>query len=248
VRWRHKLLNSTGSQPAAPKVVTVSGQQAVFVVDGGVYRARDGRLMASGFGKPAEAGTMAHGDTVYLARREGGRTFSCAVRLAPGPGDAWTAAQLWESDGLISPNHCCLTPVYHAGRIYGSRGAVWDAATGQSRRGGYTVRYSSPIIAGRYLIARQGRDSEGSQSFEVRDPKSGVAGESLVHVYEWATMKLLAVNALPNALMESAKREQVLSSARHPFWSPKGYQTIFCAGDRLYIRTHDDLWCIGEKP
>ena len=58
--------------------------------------------------------------------------------------------------------------------------------------------------------------------------------------------KKVATNVLPVAPVEGEKSAQIIEQTGYPTWQFSYSCPFTIAGNRIYIRSNDDLWCIGE--
>jgi hypothetical protein len=76
--------------------------------------------------------------------------------------------------------------------------------------------------------------------------KSGKEGVGVGEVYT-LDGKRVAQNELPTAPPTDEKADQIIEQTGRARWSFSYACSFAIAGDRLYIRSNDELWCIGRK-
>jgi outer membrane protein assembly factor BamB len=208
-----------------PARAQVGGTEVVVMPSGDVYRALDGRKLASN--ACVEGGEyqspVVHGDTVYSCDARGwnrDRVKVAAIRLKAANGGGITTEKLWEVDvdgnGYSSPMYLNALLYNSAGEQIGCkfRGLyVLDTATGREvyRRSinGFGNNYPCVAAAGPYICLPNQR----GQVWVIK------AGREYQEV---------AVNSL------CGQGDQMVGAP------------LF-VGTRTYIRTHKFLWCIGTK-
>jgi len=228
----------------SPVRAQVGGTELVVMPYGKVYRASDGKLMADEATCNGQLTAVVHGDVVYSAWDESfsgegppkfltkkGERRLMAARLKPNADGTIVTEKLWETEerpGIYS------SPVYHDGLIYNKCDAgdhkfqvvAFDAATGQ-------VVYKSPpraVIKGtdpHPCITQAGPYIYGGfDSGQMWVFKPG-------REFQEVAFNTLAKGGL-GASLGQEDHDQMTSAP------------LF-VGNRMYIRTHKFLWCIGEN-
>jgi outer membrane protein assembly factor BamB len=141
--------------------------------------------------------------------------------------------------------------VYHAGRLYHQNGFILDAKTGtlvagvNDRKGASRAvpeTRSMLAVAGGHVYGLDGGvPAEGDGS---RPPGPPVG---ILQVYT-VDGKKVAESRLVNAVVEGEKQKQI--AANHKYDSGWGFSysaPFTVAGHRLYVRSNDYLWCLGEQ-
>ena len=169
-----------------------------------------------------------------------------AVRFAV-TGDTLQATVLWSGINDKQVNtHTAI--VYHDGKLYHGSGCILDAATGKilagavdAKKGGNAVPLTGHMlhVAGGHVYGLQ--DEGGKRASGDGGPRTGV-----LSVYDLAGKKV-AASELVNAPSDAAKRERTIQETGHPDWSFSYSAPFIVAGNRVYVRSHDFLWCLGAK-
>jgi hypothetical protein len=126
--------------------------------------------------------------------------------------------------------------VYHDGKVYW-RGCVLDAETGRLLAGTRRKRQGATPGTRHLLWVADGH---------VYGLQAGKEGEGICEVYTLDGERV-AVNVLPTAKTEGEKADQIIEQTGRPQWSFSYACSFAIAGDRIYVRSNDDLWCIGRK-
>ena len=238
--WKVEHKERNGS----PVRAEIGGTELVVMPYGKVYRASDGKLMADEATCNGQLTAVVHGDVVYSSWDESfsgegppkfltkkGTYRQMAARLKPTADGKIAVEKLWETEERPSSYS---SPVYHDGLIYNKVDAgknqfqvvAFDAATGQ-------VAYKSPpravnkgtdphpciTLAGQYIYG--GFDSGQMWVFEPGP------------MFQDVSFNTLAKGGLGGSLTQE-DHDQTTSP---PFF----------IGNRMYIRSHKFLWCIGGK-
>jgi hypothetical protein len=234
VRWRC----------GTPIIVSLEHMDVLVHTDGKVVRVLDGKVLADDLPTcNAGASPIANPDKpglVYLQNgAEGGRGAAkeiAAVQLTSRSPDRLEWKEVWR-DGPAT--HHCAAPVYSRGKLYkadGSGVSVWDALTGEKlpglRAGKLSGRYIGVTMAGTKLL---------------------VSGDERIAVVETApTLKVVARNRLwrdfhlrgltfpddPVHPRDYGGYHKALS-----WW---GYTVPYASGNRLFLRSRDAVYCIGN--
>jgi outer membrane protein assembly factor BamB len=206
-----------------PARAQIGGTEVVVMPSGDVFRASDGKQMASNATLQGQyQSPTVQGDTVYSCDATGwGKDLRkvAAIRLKANPNGMIDTEKLWEVE-VNGNGYSC--PVYLDGLLYNSAGEqietkwkgvyVLDAATGKEiyrQKLDFGNNYPCVAVAGPYLYAP-------NQRGQMRVLKTG---------REYQEM---AVNSL------CGQDDQMVGAP------------LF-VGERMYIRTHKLLWCIGGK-
>jgi outer membrane protein assembly factor BamB len=144
----------------SPVRARVGDTEAVVTVCGDIFRASDGKALASKIwgaeGLPLNTccSPIVQGDTVYFVGKGGG-----AVRLTPSKEGGLATEKLWESKAI--KDWCVASPVFADGLLYtlqkDGKFIVLDASNGKSvyveRLDIKGYNYPSLVLAGAYLYA-----------------------------------------------------------------------------------------------
>jgi len=213
--WRTAHKECYGS----PVRARVGDTEAAVMPKGDIFRASDGKKLASRASTNYYQSALVHGDVVYSMRSdsfsdEDGSPRMMAVRLKPAPDGGITTEKLWETkepSGFSSPV-CADGLLYNSVNKVGL--SVFEAATGQvvySRKlsFGNVENFCSITRAGPYLY--------------IPDQSGRTWVVQLGREY-----KEVGLNQLCD------KGDQMIGAP------------LF-VGNRLYIRTHRFLFCKGNK-
>jgi outer membrane protein assembly factor BamB len=258
VRWTVK---SYAGGIATPVIATVGGTDVLITegyqgVGGGIYAVRlpDGKLLKlSGCGPGGNANLLNtdHRDIVY---------FSSGVH-SPSKGPDNNLPQVWEKtpvavkftlEGetlkptvLWTGTDHAIAMVYHNGKLYiGS--TVYDALTGEVLAGGRGKPGSPPptrhylLLAGDKLYGLNGFCGLANGPPPADKPVATLYCQSL-------DGRKLGASPLYMAPVTSEKLEQTRSQVGWDRWG-FGYGMPFMIdGNRIYLRSSDELICVGEK-
>jgi outer membrane protein assembly factor BamB len=235
VRWSRLILGYIEYAVGSPVHVTLPDRDVVVTAWGDALRLGDGTLLATGVGyAPNGASPVAVGDTVYFinganpgGRVPGVRNTIEAVRLKPAGHDRVTLEAVWKKPFA---NKTSVSPVVHDGLLYHIRGnalVVRDARTGELLGPGVRVEhdYPSPCLAGRYVVV-----SDSAGHFTV--------------VRAGRNLEMVARNVLETDPLRGAKLEQRRQLSGKLAWRFM-LATPFFDGGRMFVRSYDNLYCIG---
>jgi outer membrane protein assembly factor BamB len=164
------------------------------------------------------------------------------------PGDAVLTGQvLWcRLQGKGASSHVGL--VYREGKLcHVPSGSAWDPLTGSllagpgDRKAAGTTRAVGAthhllyVAGGHFYGLREGRGGG-----EGNPPQEGLLS---VHTLDG---KLVSECRLANAPVEGDKRRQIIEQNGWNTWMFSYACPFMIAGDRIYIRSYDYLWCIGS--
>lgn len=241
-RWEQDIDRYFEYAIGTPAHLKLGETDVVVTAFGDVRRVSDGRLLATGVGfSPNGASPAVHGDVVFFENgaNPGGRVPGVrhtieAVRLAPeANGERVDAQGVWSDEshgGFVSP-------VYHDGLLYHVDDGyltVRDAATGKvlndPAKGGKPARvdheYSNLTLAGKYLIVS---DNKGGFAVWTAGPKTEPVARNALKVDEPVGAKL-------------EQRKQISGDLHWQFM----FGVPFFDGTRMYVRSYDNLYCIGQ--
>ena len=132
--------------------------------------------------------------------------------------------------------------VYNAGKLYVG-GLIVEAATGKVLAG----------VPSRSSEAVKAAPKTGHHLLIGGDHVYGLRNDGDFGAMQAFTLdgRLVAENRLPSATVDAGKREQIraqVAPGGQIGWNKFSYSCPFTiAGDRIYVRSNDDLWCIGRK-
>jgi len=258
VRWTQKTFTSGISTPV---IATIGGTQVLIAEGyqgkgGGVKAIRlpDGKPLAlTGWGPGGNAITLNtdQRDVVYFGSgvhaefktADSGITQAW-TKLAAGvrfslEGDTLKPTVLWSGVGDS------IVPLYHQGRVY-LGGTVIDALTGEVLAGGKGKPRVVPPTKHYLLIAKDRMYGlDGHSGLSDGPPPVGKPTATL-HCYKLDGTKI-AESPLSLEEPTAEKKAQIRSQVGWDRWN-FGYGLPFnIAGDRIYIRSSDELICIGTK-
>ncbi len=247
--WRHSARQ--GQEPAgSPVLATVAGREVVVTSHGRAYAPEDGRVLTSKLPR-CIATPLALGDRIVFVpngRERDGRP-GCkveAVRLAWDGLDALVTETLWTHRDRGAFYHA---PVHDRGRLYvrpaGRRLLVLNAADGtlleeplegmDPERLPLTGFGPNPILAGKYLVVP---DGTGAVATLRTGPPCRLVALSRVRS---EVKEAMAHGDLP---FEEVRRRW-FSRDLYP-WRFHLVASPVADGDRLFLRTHEHVLCIGR--
>jgi outer membrane protein assembly factor BamB len=159
-------------------------------------------------------------------------------------GDKLTGTVLWAGiDGQGSSGHTGL--LYHDGKLYRG-GVALDAKTGKvalgsaDRRSGQRAAPNTRHLlqlAGKHLygLTETGKSGEGKP-----------AQQATLEVYDLDGKKV-GESVFANAPVTGAKQQQIIEQNGWNTWMFSYSCPFTVAGNRIYIRSYDYLWCLGSK-
>jgi hypothetical protein len=253
VRWAHEIFGTHTIM--SPVVLTVGGTDVLLCVGPHAYRLPDGKpLPVEGW---SSAGARAvlntdHRDTVFFTGggEHGGWEGKgdcptpppAAVRFAL-QGERLTAKVLWcGAGGERLCEHTALT--YHDGQLYHGRGLILDAATGKVLAGSTDRRGNRAVPQTRQFVLIAGDRVYGLH--EGRGSETQPAQTGVCEVYTLDGRKV-AESTLSNAPPEGEKKEQIVATHGYNTWRFTYACPFTVAGERLYVRSNDYLFCLGPK-
>jgi len=200
-----------------PIVATVAGEEVAAMASGQIVRVRDGALLATDLGGLKFASPIVVDQTLYLIQ-----TGSSAKRLAPESRDRWEARQLWEQE--IEGGAFYASPLWDKGLIYAVANenifTIVDAKDGK-------------IVATRELESREPSGAPAAAPPNIY-PSLVLAGKYLYLFTDSGEALVLE----PGRAYKELKRNYL----------GKGHGgTPAFDGTRMYLRSGQKLYCIGEK-
>ena len=227
----------------SPVRADVGGAELVVVPMGNVYRASDGKLLGTGAAINSQLTASVHGDTVYSAWDEsfndkkgpklppGTNFLSMAVRLRAHADGTIATEKLWEQTARPGGYS---SPIYYDGLIHNKVGGekntfhviAFDAATGQ-------VVYKSPPRA-----VVKGTDPHPSITQAGPYIYGGFDSGQMWVFKPGREFQEVAFNTLAKGGLGASLTQEDHDQMTSP---------PFFVGNRMYIRTHKFLWCIGGK-
>jgi hypothetical protein len=243
----------------SPVVITVGGQDVLLCYGPTAYLLPDGReIPVEGWSNPAASMLVKRDEPDVVFFTGGGEhggwkgKGNCpnpppaAVRFRLEE-DTLKADVLWSGvEGKKLCSHAGL--VYHDGTLYHREGYVFDAATGEllaARKG----RRNRPVPRTRHLLWLALGGEQGGRLYGLREvkPRRGEQGRrrGVCEVYDLEGNKLAeSVLSVPPA--EGERREQIVATVGSPSWGFSFGSPFVIDGDRLYVRAHGYLACIGR--
>jgi outer membrane protein assembly factor BamB len=241
----------TGHEIVSPVIITIAGKDYLLTATVTAYELPDGK-------KLSVEGWKNHGGTMLVKSDERDVVFftgggehggwenkgqppcetppPAAVRFAR-EGDTLKAKVLWSGiDGKTS-GECHTGLVYLNGKLYHPLGIILDAATGKTLAGKFRDRNNRATPATRHLSWIVGDRIVG-----VREEK----GTGQVEVYDLAGKKTDQLTLTPPAA-EGERKDRIMETVGGPSWGFSYGSPFTVSGNRLYIRSHGELWCLGQK-
>jgi outer membrane protein assembly factor BamB len=164
------------------------------------------------------------------------------------PGDLRLTGQvLWKGikGGRVS-DHIGL--VYNEGKLYHvSSGSVLDPLTGQIVAGSgdrKAAAQSRAVGTTHHLLYIAGGHFYGLQAKGGGEGKPGQEGTLSVHTLEG---KKVSECSFANAPVEGEKKKQVVEQNGWNTWMFSYACPFMIAGDRIYVRSYDFLWCVAAR-
>ncbi len=213
-----------------PVTAKIGDVEVVITPNGEVIDPANGRVLAKGLAKLDYAAPLVHKGVVYFIER-GGKAIKLPTKIS----DDMTFETLWETQPLKDRYYA--SPVIHNGLIFActrySAYSVIDAATGEVKAVGATnaVGEVKATGAGKPVTHRK-LDFPKSRPHNTVYPSFVLAG-GRVYVSHDSGVTLV--------LEPTAAYKQIARNTLEPFRS-----TPVAAGDRIYIRTLKNLYCIGK--
>jgi hypothetical protein len=258
-RWEHQLrqINYMVGTPVRLRLpAPTDGDRrvdVVFTASGEVVRVADGAILAKNIGQFGNgSGPIAIGEDVIFGMNgqsgghykiQEGRRFTdrggVAIRLAWNGPDRIEPQLVWHSRRDADTGE--VTPVYHDGLLYVDRfPRAIDASSGETvakprTATGHDTKHAHTIAGGYvFTINKDGKSAAFHASRELNAQAPA------------------ALNTLdPMPKLEGEKREQVIAQTGQlepAEWYGWNFSPAlpFFSGNRLFIRSHDHLYCIGD--
>lgn len=243
--WSHDKTGGKCTGMTLPAIITV-GETDVLISKSHAYRLPDGKELAvEGWKIQGITRLVKHDEPDVLfavgggehgnweAKGRGETPSPVAVRFSL-DGGTLQAKVLWSgSDTGIIRSHTGM--VYHDGRLY-LRGCIIDAETGEVLAGS-TRRGRGATPRTRHLLWVANGHLYGLSGQKAR------TGTCQVYTLDG---KKVAENTLPAAEAVGEKKAQIIEQTGSATWSFSYGCPFTIAGDRIYIRSNDELWCIGK--
>ncbi len=253
ILWETPTRSRQGWEPQALQIVRLQAETGVLVHDGVIYRPHDGKILCDGLGDPVEGSAVVAGNRVFMQLGKRQRRIAGCWQVSEVAAGRWQAQELWTRKGGLIRDHDNRTPLVYGDRLYAAAG-ILDATTGEqlveARRSRkqktpegwprFFHSHSSAWFAGDVLLLH-GPATSTAKGLEVPP--------AVTRVCDPQTLEVLAINHLTAAPVVGPKREQLLdhSSRGELGWGPCGMQTIFVDATRIFIRSHDFLFCVGKN-
>jgi hypothetical protein len=262
IEWSHEKYR--GHAPiVSPVVATVGGTDVLLTFGPHAFRLPDGKeLKIEGWGNQGATAMVKYDepDVVFYTGggehggwRNKGKVQKGKCKYAPPAavrysldGDTLKAVVLWSGiEGERLNQHAGI--VYHDGKLYHSRGAILDAATGKILEGTTKKRhnripYAVPDtrhqlwVAGGHVYGVEERKGHRRRKTTTR----GVCSVFTVGG------KKVSENVLPLPEYTEAEKKRMVAKNGRPGWGFSYSCPFSVVGDVLLIRSNDRLWCIGE--
>ncbi len=242
LKWAHERFGHKCTSMVLPAVITC-GKTDVLLSKGGAYRLPDGTpLTVEGVGLHGITRLVKYDEPNVVFFTGGGQHGNWPKEAAHEPplavrftleGTVLKGEALWSGiNGAREFGHTGI--VYHDGKVY-FHGYILDAATGKVLAGtGRRGRGATPATRHLLWIA-------GGHVYGVSGRKDNVA---TCQVFGLDGEKV-AENMLPTAEVKGEKADQVICQTGYPAWGFSYGCPFAIFGNRLYIRSNDELWCIG---
>jgi hypothetical protein len=174
-------------------------------------------------------------------------------------GDAARHEKLWFTEKNDGYKELGPYPIYRDGRLWIDSGHVVDAGTGRAvgavkRRMDFA--YNGFLLAGGHIYGIKkseiNRGSGGASGLGVRADHALNCTVAKPGADAIETVRLCPVEFFPATITDPSKKEQVVAMTgkdRYQDWYGwhEAYSAPFAAGNRLFIRTFDFLYCFGNK-
>jgi len=215
---------------ATPMRAKVGGTELVVMPMGNVYGASDGKLLGKGAAFNDRLTAVVHGDIVYSGREAAatGAPLVMAVQLKRKADGTIATEKLWETTERLGN---LSSPVYVDGLIYNT---VYRMADGVNKF--HVVAFDA---------------ATGKMAYAQKIDEELVNYPCIAHAgpYVYAPFDNGKIFVIKTGREFQQVAVNTLSSNKEGFWKEDGQLVgapLFI-GNRLYVRTHKFLWCIGGK-
>jgi hypothetical protein len=152
-------------------------------------------------------------------------------------GEALRATVLWSGIDGKSAGECHAGIVYANGKLYHPGGIIIDAATGKVLTGKFRDRFTRATPSTRHLLWIAGNRIVG-----VMDDKAG----AMLEVYDLDGKKVSSV-VLPVVDPTGERLDRVMETTGGARWGFSYGCPFTVVGERVYVRSNDDVICLGAK-
>ena len=247
------------NQPnSAPVHIRLGGTDYVYLTSSEILRVADGKVVgkldhpADVAGKERSHGkyfgahtqSIARGDRIWVAHAGYGGGAERALggvyayRLTR-DGEKVSGELLWQRDG--SNDNFCINLDGEELYIYQRGLSVVNAADGKVLReiGRISHNATTFAVTDRHVILFRGADQP------KRTPEPGYRGEGVLSFYDKKTLKKVGEGTL---LMDEPTDEVIAKRIARVAsdWWEWGASSPTAWGNRIFIRSHDALYCIGD--
>ncbi len=249
-RWSHDLTGGKCTSMVLPAIITC-GDTDILLSKNRAYRLPDGKeLTVEGWRLQGITRLAKHDErnvVFFTGGGEHGNWENKGKSETPPPvaarftleGDTLKVKVLWSGiDGRAVGGHTGI--VYHDGKLHHPSGRILEALTGKTLAGGRSRR-DRATPGTRHLLWIANGHVYGVDSDRPRE--GAPRGRCEVYTLDG---KKVAENFLPVAPVEGEKAPQIIQQTGYPSWTFSYSCPFTIAGDRIYIRSNDDLWCIGK--
>lgn len=229
-----------GHSFGAPAYIEVSGTPAVVTGERGeVLRLADGKILGGPFFRSAPV--YVRGNILIGRATRGARALrlSLAREEETPPGEAFERSdelwveELWEAGSPVSMSR---RPALSADRLYGD-GWICDLHTGELIAGG--KRGDLPDAGGGY---------HSPMRLLVKGCELSINASSGLFVFrDVDSHKVVGKVQMPKDPLGDANIEHVAARIGLSRWQWFGAGLPFAYRDRLYVRSHDYLYCVGTR-
>ncbi len=245
--WPH--IYACGTQQHVQLPLGDKTVECVYAASGQLLRLSDGEILAEGIGKPGSGTTPLYDgkDTIFTYTFSAGgggedvkggnpdftKAGLYAVQLKLDSADRASYKIKWFRPGKdIDWDH--RTPVYHDGKLLAFN-SILDAETGKDI---HRTRNPKP----EHLHTLVGKDLLFAVAGGKRRARDG---KRQVYFYQLPSLKVTR-QEIVYADGDEAKRTQRLAECNITMWEFLTRNGAFFQGGRMYLRSHDHLYCIGK--
>lgn len=236
-----------------PAVITVGGKDILLCFNRKAFLLPDGKPLAveggTDFGGTALVKYDARDTVFFTGGGEHGGWANKGACPTPPPscvqfsldGDKLVGKVLWSGiDGKPSASHTGIT--YYDDKLLSARGVILDAASGKVLKGDTKLKFAGATPPSGHLmsIANGQVYALAERGIKGSDVKLGV-----LTVFTLDGKKV-AESTLANATPEGDRLTQIRRVVGRDTWGFNYGCPYLIAGDRIYIRSNETLFCIGE--
>jgi hypothetical protein len=238
----------------------------VFLWTGDLIRVRDGKRLLQDVTKVMFGGMTSDGDQMVYAMTYGkdaveakslkpgqlkfelpAKTGSTALRFALTDPDTATVDQVWNVAERLGSY-----PILHQGKLYTTVGAVLEAATGKALSAGEKskeIGENGFILAGNQFFGLPVSAVEWPRANSNNPPTTAVLN---VKPLAGSPLRSMPLAVFPAKITEPAMLAKVVAMTGFDYYKNcygwhQSFSCPFAAGNKLYVRTFDHLYCFGDK-